>query len=63
MCICCVVTEGDGPEMVGILCVCGAVSVHGLVKGECIWVVIGCMWCLFRLYLQPCASNMYDLCS
>ena len=61
VCICCVVTGCDGPEMVGIVCDCGVVSAHGLVKGESMWVVIGHMCCLFHLYLQPCASNMYDL--
>ena len=61
VCISCVVTEHDDPEMVGIVCGCGAVSTHGLVKGESIWVVIGHICCLLHLYLQPCASNMYDL--
>ena len=51
VCVCCVVSEGDGPEMVGVVCVCSVVSVHGLVKGESIWVLIGHMCCLLHLYL------------
>ena len=61
VCICCGMTECDHSEMVGTVCDCGVVSAHGPVKGESMWVVIGHMCCLFRLYLRPCASNMYDL--
>ena len=58
VCICGVMANCDGPGMVGTVCDCGVVSAHGLVKGESMWVVIGHMCCLFRLYLRPCASNM-----
>ena len=51
----------DGPEITGILCVCGVVSVYGLEKGDSIWVLIGQMCCLFHLYLQPWASMRDDL--
>ena len=51
VCICCGVSEGNGPEMVGIVCVCGVVSMHSLVKGESMWMLIGCMCCLLYLYL------------
>ena len=51
VCICCVMTECDGSEMVGTVCDHGVVSAHGLVKGESMWVVIGGMCCLFHLYL------------
>ena len=50
-----------GPEMTGIVCVCGVVSVYGLEKGESIWVLIGQMWCLLHMYLQPWASMRNDL--
>ena len=41
----------DGPEITGIKCVCGVVSVYGLEKGESVWVLIGWMCCLLHLYL------------
>ena len=41
----------DGPEMFGIVCVCGIVPVNGLENGESIWVLIGWMCCLLHLYL------------
>ena len=41
----------DGPEMTGIVCVCGAGSVYGLEKGESICVLIGWICCLLHLYL------------
>ena len=41
----------DGPEITGIVCVCGFVSMYGLEKGESIWVLIGQMSCLLHLYL------------
>ena len=47
VCICGVMAEGDGPEMVGTVCDCGVVSAHGLVKGESMWVVIGHMCACF----------------
>ena len=46
----------DGPEMYQLLSGSGVVCVEGLVKGNDVPVLIGCMCCLLCLYLQPWAS-------